>query len=162
MLKIWHLSRLSICLEILRNWFHFQFHNNLMLLKRIQYWKLQWISSQHAKVDNAAMSYQNQFCSDTASLLDFTGIEATAHLCWFKGPTSVINNDHILSYVQNFTVDTHPKIWPIWFCHRVMSPKDADRNANSVDSDHCWPRPSKNLGSVQQFIILLSWSQTAQ
>ena len=52
------------------------------------------ISNQRAKADNAAMSYENQYCSDTASLLDFTGIEATAHLHWFKGPTSVINNDH--------------------------------------------------------------------
>ena len=41
------------------------------------------------------MSYENQYCSDTASLLDFTGIEAPAHLYWFKGPTSVINNEHI-------------------------------------------------------------------
>ena len=52
------------------------------------------ISNQRAKADNAAMSYENQYCSDTASLLDFTGIEATAHLYWFKGPTPVINNDH--------------------------------------------------------------------
>ena len=37
-----------------------------------------------------------------------------------------------VSYVQNFTVDTRPKIW---FYHRVTSPKDADRNANSVDSE---------------------------
>ena len=40
-----------------------------------------------------------------------------------------------VSYVQNFTDDTRPKIWPIWFYHRVTSPKDADRNANSVDPD---------------------------
>ena len=38
-------------------------------------------SNQHAKSDKAGMSYQNQCCSDTASLLDCTGIEATAHLC---------------------------------------------------------------------------------
>ena len=29
----------------------------------------------------------------------------------------------------------HPKIWTKWLYHRVMSPKDADGMANSVDPD---------------------------
>ena len=28
---------------------------------------------------------------------------------------------------------SYPKIWTIWLCHRVMSQKDADGMANSVD-----------------------------
>ena len=49
----------------------------------------------------------------------------------------------------------YPKIWTMWFHHNVMHPKDADRMANSVDTDqtapsqtaqsdlhlHCLPRP---------------------
>ena len=29
----------------------------------------------------------------------------------------------------------YPKNWTMWLCHRVMSPKNADRMANSVDPD---------------------------
>ena len=31
------------------------------------------------------------------------------------------------------------KIWTMWLCHRVMSPNDADRMANSVDPDQTAP-----------------------
>ena len=42
----------------------------------------------------------------------------------------------------------HSKIWTMWLYHRVMSPNDADRMANNVDTDqtapdlslHCLPR----------------------
>ena len=39
-----------------------------------------------------------------------------------------------------------------------MRPKDADRMANSVDSEsdlglHCLPRPTLNLGSLQYFAM---------
>ena len=33
----------------------------------------------------------------------------------------------------------HYKIWTMWLYHRVMSPKDADRMANSVDPDQTAP-----------------------
>ena len=67
-----------------------------------------------------------------------------------------------VSYVQNFTVDTRPKIWPIWFYHRAMSPKDADRNANSVDPDqtlHCLPRLVRKLRIITviyHFIVMVT------
>ena len=34
----------------------------------------------------------------------------------------------------------YPKIRTVWPYHRVMSPKDADRMANSVDPDQTAPR----------------------
>ena len=37
----------------------------------------------------------------------------------------------------------HSKIWTMWLHHRVMSPNDADRMANSVDPDQTAP-----LGAV--------------
>ena len=37
----------------------------------------------------------------------------------------------------------HSKIWSMWLFHRVMSPNDADRMANSVDPDQTAP-----LGAV--------------
>ena len=37
----------------------------------------------------------------------------------------------------------HCKIWTMWLYHRVMSPNDADRMANSVDPDLDYP-----LGAV--------------
>ena len=37
----------------------------------------------------------------------------------------------------------HSKIWTMWLYHRVMSPNDADRMANSVDPDQTAP-----LGAV--------------
>ena len=37
----------------------------------------------------------------------------------------------------------HSKIWTMWLYHRVMSPNDADRIANSVDPDQTAP-----LGAV--------------
>ena len=67
-----------------------------------------------------------------------------------------------VSYVQNFTVDTRPKLWPIWFYHRVMSPKDAERNANSVDPDqtlHCLPRLVRKLRIttvIYHFIVMVT------
>ena len=33
----------------------------------------------------------------------------------------------------------HSKIWTMWLYHRVMSPNDADRMANSVDPDQIAP-----------------------
>ena len=33
----------------------------------------------------------------------------------------------------------HSKIWTMWFYHRVMSQKDADGMANSVDPDQTAP-----------------------
>ena len=33
----------------------------------------------------------------------------------------------------------HSKIWTMWLYHRVMSPKDADGMANSVDPDQTAP-----------------------
>ena len=29
----------------------------------------------------------------------------------------------------------YPKIWTVWFYHKVMCPKDADEMANSADLD---------------------------
>ena len=64
----------------------------------------------------------------------------------------------------------YPKIWTMWFYHRVMSPKDADTMANSVDPDETAPERtlsdcsfsvstlfaqtylSGNLGSLRQFL----------
>ena len=52
----------------------------------------------------------------------------------------------------------HFKIWTMWLYHRVMSPNDADRMANSVDPDQTAPLsgsalfaqayPPENLGSL--------------
>ena len=39
----------------------------------------------------------------------------------------------------------HSKIWTMWLYHRVLSPKDADRMANSADPDQTAPAP---LGAV--------------
>ena len=33
----------------------------------------------------------------------------------------------------------HSKIWTMWLYHRVMSPNDADRMANSADPDQTAP-----------------------
>ena len=52
----------------------------------------------------------------------------------------------------------HSKIWTMWLYHRVMSPNDADRMANSVDPDRAvWSGTalfaqeylSENLGSLR-------------
>ena len=69
-------------------------------------------------------------------------------------------------HVQNFTVNMHSKIWPIWFSHRVMNPKDADRNSNSVDPDqtlHWLPRPVWKLRIITviyHFIVMVTNSTT--
>ena len=60
----------------------------------------------------------------------------------------------------------HSKIWTIWLYHRVLSPNDADRMANSVDPDQTAPLGavwsgsalfaqaylSENLGSLRYYI----------
>ena len=62
----------------------------------------------------------------------------------------------------------HSKIWTMWLCHRVMSPNNADRMANSVDpvqtapSGAVWSGSalialaclSENLGSLRYFILV--------
>ena len=65
-----------------------------------------------------------------------------------------------------------PKIWLIWILHRVMSPKDANGMANSVDPDQTAPVGavlsgsilfaqtclSENLGSLWYFCRIDSFS----
>ena len=45
----------------------------------------------------------------------------------------------------------HSKIWTMWLYHRVMSPSDADRMANSVDPDQTAP-----LGAVWSWSALFA------
>ena len=42
----------------------------------------------------------------------------------------------------------HSKIWTMWLYHRVMSPKDADGMANSVDPDQTAPLEAVWSGSA--------------
>ena len=42
----------------------------------------------------------------------------------------------------------HPKNWKIWFCHRIMRPKDADGMANSADLDQSVPSGAVWSGST--------------
>ena len=42
----------------------------------------------------------------------------------------------------------HSKIWTMWLYHRVMSPTDADRMANSVDPDQTAPQGAVWSGSA--------------
>ena len=58
----------------------------------------------------------------------------------------------------------HSKIWTMWLYHRVMSPNNADRMANSADPDQrrVWSGSalfaqaylSENLGSLQYNILV--------
>ena len=50
----------------------------------------------------------------------------------------------------------HSKFWTMWLCHRVMSPNDADRMANSVDPDQTAPLGAVWSGSAQFAQIYLS------
>ena len=62
----------------------------------------------------------------------------TAWLFWHV----VYRNDPKFSDTQKICCN-HSKVWTMWLYHRVMSPNDADRMANSVDPDQTAP-----LGAV--------------
>ena len=56
----------------------------------------------------------------------------------------------------------------MWFYHRVMSTKDADEMANSVNPEqsdlglHCLPRPSvRKLRSITGFSHMKEWNEIA-
>ena len=55
--------------------------------------------------------------------------------------TSVYRKFPKYSDTQNIC-SNDSKIWTMWLYHRVMSPNDADRMANSVDPDQTAPRSS--------------------
>ena len=61
-------------------------------------------------------------------------------------------NDPKFSDTQKICCN-HSKIWTMWLYHRVMSPNDADRMANSVDPDQtalfAQAYLSENLGSLR-------------
>ena len=55
---------------------------------------------------------------------------------------------------------THSLIWTMWLYHRVMSPNDADRMANSVDPDQTAPLGAVWSGSAL-FALGAVWSGSA-
>ena len=86
---------------------------------------------------------RNQHTRDNSSL-------PKREILWFRHTVNFLN----IRTPQNYC--NYPKIWTIWLYHRVMSAKDADRIANTVDPDqtahrssceqsdlgqHCLPRP---------------------
>ena len=66
----------------------------------------------------------------------------------------------------------HSKIWTMWLYHRVMSPKDADGMANSVDPDQTAPRssliwvcticPGLSVHKLRIITVIDKWALTAQ